>query len=762
MVLDEESSYLATFNSPFGRYRFKRMPFGLNMSQDIFQAKIDQTFEGCRGVVGIADDIVISGTTEKEHDQNLRSMMSRCQDTGLRLNPDKCLIKQEKIKFYVLICGPEGIQPDPDKVSALEQMAPPTNSKELQTFLGLATYMAPFIPNLSHHTASLRQLLKKENKFAWDASQQDVFDRIKNLISEEVTLTYFDPEKETVLQVDASTKGLGATLLQEDKPVAFASKALTDVESRYANIERELLAVVYGCEKFHTYLYGRSFTVQSDHKPLESIHLKHLTSAPPRLQRMLLRLQPYSLTIKYRQGADMEIADALSRLSPQETEPISDMDVQIHEICPQFSSGILQEIRVASATDPELKELNDVVYNGWPTNIKQVPEILKPYWTFRDEITTEDGIAMKGQRIIIPHSMQSMILTKLHAGHQGSEKTKLRARTSVYWRGMNSDIEKSCKSCNTCQEMQNSQPKEPLIQTEIPPGPWHTIGTDLFYLDGAEYLLVADYYSKYQFVREVPKGKSSSRTIANLTKEIFSEQGIPKIVRSDNGPHFEGQAYKEFAKQYQFQHITSSPHYPRSNGFIESQVKTTKKTMKKARATNTDPLMALLCLRATPINSTLPSPAELLFGRPIQDNLPKKIPKGKTTEEVTSRLLQRQATQKYYHDRNTKPLQPLKPGQSINIQDQRTQTWKPAEIKEKIQEVPRSYIITKPGGGGEIRRNRTQIRERPQDPMEQAYQEPSGKTLDNPEIPSPKSTQENHQYTTRSGRIVVPPTRLDM
>ena len=238
VILDKESSYLATFNSPFGRYRFKRMPFGLNMSQDIFQAKIDQTFEGCRGVLGIADDIVISGPTEEEHDQNLRSMMGRCQETGLRLTPDKCHIKQEKIKFYGLICGPEGIQTDPDKVSALKQMAPPANSKELQTFLGLATYMAPFIPNLSHHTASLRQLLKKESKFAWDASQQDVFDRIKNLISEEVTLTYFDPEKETVLQVDASTKGLGATLLQEDKPVAFASKALTDVESRYANIEQ--------------------------------------------------------------------------------------------------------------------------------------------------------------------------------------------------------------------------------------------------------------------------------------------------------------------------------------------------------------------------------------------------------------------------------------------------------------------------------------------------------------------------------------------
>jgi hypothetical protein len=132
------------------------MPFGLNMSQDIFQAKIDQTFEGCRGVVGIADDIVISGTTDEEHDHNLRSMMSRCQDTGQRLNPDKCQIKQEKIKFYGLICGPEGIQPDPDKVSALKQMAQPTNSKELQTFLGLATYMyLPHCDSYSRRRASL-------------------------------------------------------------------------------------------------------------------------------------------------------------------------------------------------------------------------------------------------------------------------------------------------------------------------------------------------------------------------------------------------------------------------------------------------------------------------------------------------------------------------------------------------------------------------------------------------------------------------------
>ena len=168
----------------------------------------------------------------------MHAMLNRCIDTGLKLNPDKCFVKQEKIKFYGVICGHDGVQPDSGKVSALKQMSSPTNRQELQTFLGLANYTRPFIPNLITLTAPLRELLKEDNR----------------------------------------------------KPVAFASKAVTDVESRYANIERELLAVVYGYEKFHTYLYDRSFTIHTDHKPLESIPLKHLTAAPPRLQRMLLRL----------------------------------------------------------------------------------------------------------------------------------------------------------------------------------------------------------------------------------------------------------------------------------------------------------------------------------------------------------------------------------------------------------------------------------------------------------------------------------------
>ena len=184
-------------------------------------------------------------------------------------------------------------------------------------------------------------------------------------------------------------KGLGATLLQEGKPIAFASKALTNTESRYANIERELLAVVYGYERFHTYLYGQSFVAETDHKPLESIQLKHLTSAPPWLQRMLL--QP---------GSQMQIADALSRLLPEETIPIPDLNVEIHEVCPQFSNEYLQTIWSETTKDPRPVALNEVVYTGWPTAIKELPSLLQPYWTFQEEISIEDSLLSKATELL--------------------------------------------------------------------------------------------------------------------------------------------------------------------------------------------------------------------------------------------------------------------------------------------------------------------------------------------------------------------------
>ena len=210
VALDEESSYLTTFNSPNGRYRFLHMPFRLKMSQDIFQDRIDQTFEGCKGVKGIADDNVTYSASDEDHDRNLHGMMARCEAKGIKLTPDRCCIKEPKIQFYGVICSDDGIQPNPKKVSALQQMKLPQDEGELASFLGLTTYMSTFIPNASSIAPPLRNLAK-EKPFHWADQHQEAFDQIKAAISAVVTLRYFDPKKPMTLQVDASMKGLGAT-----------------------------------------------------------------------------------------------------------------------------------------------------------------------------------------------------------------------------------------------------------------------------------------------------------------------------------------------------------------------------------------------------------------------------------------------------------------------------------------------------------------------------------------------------------------------
>lgn len=203
--------------------------------------------------------------------------------------------------------------------------------------------------------------------------------------------------------------------------------------------------------------------------------------------------------------------------------------------------------------------------------------------------------------------------------------------------------------------------------------------------DGSEDLVVADCYSRYPFVRRIPRGQSYGYKVVELMKQVFSEQGIPRVLRSDNGPHFSGQAFQDFAQKLGFQHTTSSPHYPRSNGFIESQVKSVKSTILKSKLAMTDSDMSLLCLRAIPVEHKLPSPTELLLGRAIQDNLPRKIPREPSSEEVTSRLTERQQLQKYYHDRSdVKQLPELTPGERVTIQDPATLKWKPAEVKEGL------------------------------------------------------------------------------
>ena len=294
VTLDEESSKLTTFQTPFGRYRWCRLPFGTCVSSEIFQKRLLQALEGLPGVHCIADDVLICGrgeTTEeamKDHDENLRQFLQRCRERGVLLNKDKCELRCPEVPFMGHLVTNEGLKPDPAKIEAIEHMEKPEDVAAVKRFIGFVNYLAKFLPKLSDVVEPLRQLTRNDVEWHWTSAHDNSFQEVKRLATEAPILAYYDPVKELVVQCDASQKGLGAALLQEGRPIAFASRALTETETRYAQIEKETLAIVYALERFNQYTYGRKVDVHSDHKPLEAILQKPLSSTPKRIQGMII------------------------------------------------------------------------------------------------------------------------------------------------------------------------------------------------------------------------------------------------------------------------------------------------------------------------------------------------------------------------------------------------------------------------------------------------------------------------------------------
>ena len=308
----------------------------------------------------------------------------------------------------------KGVHPDPKKKEDIKMLPTPESTTQLQEFLGIITYTGSFVPNLSQNTAILRELLKKDAEFQWTKMHQKAFELVKASIWKETTLAYFDRDKESIIQVDAPGRGLGSVLLQDKKPIAYASKSLTDAEKRYGNIEHELLVVVFGAERLHTYVYGKHFKIESDHKPLEMIQLKNLTAAPPRLQRMLLRIQNYTMMIEYRPGKELLLADGLSRLPNPRRKQEIDLDIIVNMV--QFSNNKIQQLRSESKSDPSLSSLQDIIVNGWPKRRDEIPKQLRPYWSYHDELWVEDGVILKGERVLIPWSMQAYVYNEYTQG----------------------------------------------------------------------------------------------------------------------------------------------------------------------------------------------------------------------------------------------------------------------------------------------------------------------------------------------------------
>ena len=420
---------------------------------------------------------------------------------------------------------------------------------------------------------------------------------------------YYDCTKPLILQSDANKYGLGAALIQNNRPIAFASKTLMDVETRYANIERECLSVVFGLEKFHIYIYGRHIIVQNNHNPLEMIQRKPIQAAPPRLQCMLLKLQKYDYTIQYIPGKDMVLADRLSRFpSCTENSPII-LHHNIHTI--NFNSECLNIIRGATERDPIHSTLYRLTLNGWPDNFKTVQHIAHHFWSYHDQLTVENGVLIKSDRVCIPLELQDRTLYDLHDGHLGVEKMIHLARSSVYWQGINTCIIDYVRHCTTCAKHKALQTVQPMFPHNVPDGPWQETAADYLIHSNKDYLLIADTFSKYPFIHSIHSKTHNS--LIQCLQDLFSQFGTPSCFFSDNGPPFSSEPFSSFLTSLGIEHITSSPLYPKSNGFIERQIKTIKTALTTAQPSGTSITHTLHTLCSTPIGSNLPSPHEILL-----------------------------------------------------------------------------------------------------------------------------------------------------
>ena len=455
----------------------------------------------------------------------------------------------------------------------------------------------------------------------------------------------------------------------------------------------------------------------TDHKPLVPlINTKDLSDTPIRCQRMLIRMQRFSLTAVHRPGKEMLTSDTLSRspISARNSSALQEDDIEMYVDSLKAgwpaSDAYIDKIRTETKEDQCLQIALDYTLEGWPQHKEDVKLGARDLFAVRGELSAVDGILLWGNRIVIPHSMRKEVMEKIHEGHMGINKCRERARQSVRWPRITQDIKDRIQGCRFCLEKQPSQKKEPLLSLGLPDRPFHRYAVDICEIKNSHFLVGVDYYSRY--IDIVHLQRLTSKTVIAKMKNWFAGHGIPEVVISDNGTQFSSSEFQSFAEDWNFQHITTSPHYPQANGAAERAVHTAKDILKQA-----DVFKALLAYHTTPIPEPGASPAELALSRKPRTTLPVHprllLPRLIDRDTLLERDIAFKSRQKTTFDRHhgVQPLPTLLPGDPVRIKLDGEKGWKqPAVVVEPC--ARRSYLLRTPEGG-ELRHNRHHIRDDP-------------------------------------------------
>ena len=683
LPLDDESKQYLTVNTPKGLFEYNRLPFGINSAPSIFQRHIDTVLQGLKHVSSFIDDILVTGTTVEDHLHNLEEVLKRLEAANLHVRREKCFFLRPRIEYLGYIIDKDGLHPIEAKVQAIKEAPQPTNVTQLRSFLGLINYYGKFMPNLSSTLTPLYSLLNKDQKWHWDSEQQQAFQAAKDALQSDSLLVHFDPKKPLVLACDASDYGIGAVLSHiidgQERPVAYISRTLSAAEKHYSQLEKEGLAIIFAVKKFHRYLFGRHFLIESDHQPLKMLFgetNKIPQMASSRIQRWAVILSAYNYSIRYKPGKQLCNADALSRLpSPTTTT---------HDCVPEDVVMVINHLSSTSATAASIKEwtAKDKVLScvlrflltGWPE--KKLDKEFQPYSSRKEELSVLDGCILWASRVVIPPPGQKLLLDELHETHPGKSKMKALARSYVWWPEIQTDIENMVNSCPVCQETRASPAPAPLHPWEWPSQPWSRIHLDFAGpLYGYHYLILVDAHSKWIDVHMM-NSITSAKTIEKL-RIIFATFGLPRKVVTDNGTSFTSAEFKSFMSDNGIVHVTSAPYHPSSNGLAERAVQTFKNGLKRTKGDTIQERISkfLFTYRLTPQTTTGVAPSQLLMGRRPRSHLDRLFP------DLSQRVEKHQSRQAEQHD-NAKPLRSFKVDDPVYVKDFSTpnNAWIPGKV----------------------------------------------------------------------------------
>jgi len=699
--LAKESQDYTCFLTEWGRYKFQRATMGLVSAGDEYNRRTEEALEGIPGLIKLVDDICIYSEEYDDHIKKINLFLDRCRAKGITLNPEKMKLAQTEVKFAGYIIGREGIKADPEKLAAIRNFPTPKNITDLRSFQGLEEQLGNFSTAVAEAMRPLRPLLSPRTPFTWTKDHDSAFDKAKEALSAPPVLTTFDPRRQTCLETDAArTKGLGYVLRQLTpegtwKLIEAGSRFLTDAETRYSMVELELLAVVWATKKCHIYISGLpEFSLVVDHQPLHSILDKKTLDQveTPRIQRLKMALTPYNFVTTWKPGRENAISDALSRAPVNKA---TKDDLHYEEEIKAHSTDVLHVAATAiereeandkknKGSDRILRELADAAnkdanYQILITSILEDKAMPAGYKNCEGRLAVDQGLVLLGQRLIIPQAMRKNVLCRLHASHQGIERTQRRARQTVYWPGITSDIRSLIENCESCQRLRPSLCKEPLEWDRQPSNPFQEIGADFFECFGNHFLVMVDRYSGYPLVESFTSKPGAMATIGALCK-IFAQFGSPKRFFSDGGKQFTAKETQDFLVTWGIDHRVSSAGYAQSNGLAEAAVKSVKCLLEKYKGKlSTKFYEGLLELRNTPQTGGK-SAAEIVFEKPLRsrvpahaqayskENLISQEQHDAKKAEVTAKAIAR-------YDSNSKTLPPLRVGDHVLVQNMQTKRW---------------------------------------------------------------------------------------